>query len=84
MILVLVPVQYFVGVAIARARKNTLLAADKRVRLTEEVLRAIKLVKMYVWEEKFANGLAFPKVLSIIFFFNTWILALHSQAYTRP
>jgi ATP-binding cassette subfamily C (CFTR/MRP) protein 8 len=56
-ILILVPIQYFVGVAIARARKNTLHAADKRVRLTEEVLRAIKLVKMYVWEEKFASGM---------------------------
>jgi len=86
-ILVLVPVQYFVGVAIARARKNTLHAADTRVRLTEEVLRAIKLVKMYVWEEKFANGLAFPKVLSLsvvwVFLHRYWLCVVNISGHSK-
>jgi hypothetical protein len=46
-VLLLVPLQFAVGVATARARKRSIAAADARVGLTDEVLRAIKLVKMY-------------------------------------
>ena len=57
-VLLLVPAQFFVGVATAAARKRAIAAADKRVRLTDEVLRSIKLVKMYAHEDKFAAGVA--------------------------
>lgn len=46
-VLVLVPAQFAVGVATARARKRAVTAAGTRVRVTDEVLRSIKLVKMY-------------------------------------
>ena len=57
-VLLLVPLQFVVGLATARARKRSIAAADVRVGLTDEVLRAIKLVKMYVWERSFAARVA--------------------------
>lgn len=57
-VLLLVPAQFLVGMATTTARKSAVAAADKRVRLTDEVLRSIKLVKMYAYEEKFAAGVA--------------------------
>ncbi len=57
-VLLLVPAQFLVGMATTRARKSAIEAADKRVRLTDEVLRSIKLVKMYAYEDKFAAGVA--------------------------
>ena len=57
-VLLLVPLQFLVGMATASARKSAIQAADVRVRLTDEVLRSIKLVKMYGYEDKFAAGVA--------------------------
>jgi len=57
-LLLLVPMQYCVGVRISANRKAVVRAADARVTLMDEVLRAIKLVKMYAFEDKFAAGVA--------------------------
>jgi ABC-type multidrug transport system fused ATPase/permease subunit len=57
-VLLLVPLQFAVGMATASARSSAIAAADTRVRLTDEVLRSIKLVKMYAYEDKFAAGVA--------------------------
>ena len=53
-VLALVPVQFLVGLATANARKKVTTASGARVALMDEVLRAIKLVKMYAWERQFA------------------------------
>lgn len=57
-LIILVPVQYVIGQRIAKNRKAVVAAADARVSLMDEVLRAIKLVKMYVWQDKFADSVA--------------------------
>jgi ATP-binding cassette, subfamily C (CFTR/MRP), member 1 len=54
--LVVLPLQYFIGVKIAHMRKRVAAAADARVMLMDEILQAIKLVKMYTWERKFADS----------------------------
>jgi len=56
LLLFLIPVQYLIGMIIAGMRKKTASASDERVHLMEEILRAIKLVKMYAWERKFAEN----------------------------
>ena len=50
--------QYGLGALAARTRKSVVQAADARVQLMDEVLRAIKLVKCYGWEESFARLVA--------------------------
>ena len=57
-LLLLVPLQFVIGQRISANRKNVVRAADARVSLMDEVLRAIKLVKMYVWEARFAARVA--------------------------
>jgi len=54
--LLLLPFQYFTGVAISRMRKRVVKASDARVNLMDEILCAIKLVKMYAWERKFSEN----------------------------
>jgi ABC-type multidrug transport system fused ATPase/permease subunit len=57
-LLLLVPVQYAVGMAAAASRKKVVAASEARVRLMDEILQAIKLVKMYAWEGKFAESVS--------------------------
>lgn len=57
-VILLIPVQYFIGALTASARKKSVSASDERVRFMKEVLTAMKLVKMYVWEELFAVRVA--------------------------
>jgi len=54
--LLLLPFQYLTGVAISRMRKRVVNASDARVNLMDEILCAIKLVKMYAWERRFADS----------------------------
>jgi ATP-binding cassette subfamily C (CFTR/MRP) protein 1 len=57
-VVLLVPTQFFLGLAMANARTATVAAADRRVAFSDEVLRSIKLVKMYCWEAMFARSVA--------------------------
>jgi ABC-type multidrug transport system fused ATPase/permease subunit len=54
----LLPLQYYIGIKITRVRAKVVEASETRVMLMDEVLRAIKLVKMYAWERKFADSVA--------------------------
>lgn len=58
LVVLLIPVQYFIGLSIAKMRKKVAAAAEERVQLMDEILRAIKLVKMYAWEKSFASKVA--------------------------
>eukprot|EP00200_Dunaliella_tertiolecta_P009084 CAMPEP_0202375816 /NCGR_PEP_ID=MMETSP1127-20130417/6425_1 /ASSEMBLY_ACC=CAM_ASM_000462 /TAXON_ID=3047 /ORGANISM="Dunaliella tertiolecta, Strain CCMP1320" /LENGTH=1161 /DNA_ID=CAMNT_0048973417 /DNA_START=187 /DNA_END=3669 /DNA_ORIENTATION=+ len=49
------PLQYWMGLRIARLKLQTVEAADRRVQGMQEILLAIKLVKFYVWESSFAQ-----------------------------
>ena len=58
LLLIVLPAQYALGALAARTRKLVVGASDARVQLMDEVLRAIKLVKCYGWEEPFARLVA--------------------------
>ncbi|XP_032894884.1 ATP-binding cassette sub-family C member 8 isoform X2 [Amblyraja radiata] len=52
-IMLLAPVQYFVATKFSHAQKSTLDYSNERLRKTNELLRGIKLLKLYAWEKIF-------------------------------
>lgn len=60
------PVQYFVSRLTGYFR--TLSATDQRVRLMNELLQNIKLVKMNAWEQTFSERIKGNSLFSVFFF----------------
>ncbi|XP_038620255.1 ATP-binding cassette sub-family C member 8 isoform X2 [Tachyglossus aculeatus] len=52
-IIVLAPVQYFVATKLSQAQRSTLEYSNERLKKTNEMLRGIKLLKLYAWENIF-------------------------------
>ncbi|XP_053304504.1 ATP-binding cassette sub-family C member 8 isoform X2 [Spea bombifrons] len=52
-IIVLAPVQYFVATKLSQAQRSTLEYSNERLKKTNEMLRGIKLLKLYSWEHIF-------------------------------
>ncbi|XP_077309834.1 ATP-binding cassette sub-family C member 8 isoform X2 [Lithobates pipiens] len=52
-IIVLAPVQYFVATKLSQAQRSTLENSNERLKKTNEMLRGIKLLKLYSWEHIF-------------------------------
>ena len=52
-LLLLLPVQTFVFTSISKIRRQLLAESDKRVKLTNEVLSGIRVIKFYNWEKPF-------------------------------
>uniref|UniRef100_A0A674AAE6 ATP-binding cassette, sub-family C (CFTR/MRP), member 8 n=1 Tax=Salmo trutta TaxID=8032 RepID=A0A674AAE6_SALTR len=55
-IAVLAPVQYFVATKLSEAQKSTLEYSSERLKKTNELLRGIKLLKLYAWEHIFCHS----------------------------
>ncbi|XP_061084939.1 ATP-binding cassette sub-family C member 9 isoform X4 [Conger conger] len=55
-IVLLAPVQYFIATKLASAQKSTLDYSTDRLKTTTEILRGIKLLKLYAWENIFCNS----------------------------
>uniref|UniRef100_A0A671K3G5 ATP-binding cassette, sub-family C (CFTR/MRP), member 8b n=1 Tax=Sinocyclocheilus anshuiensis TaxID=1608454 RepID=A0A671K3G5_9TELE len=55
-IVVLAPLQYFVATRLSRAQKSTLEHTGERLKKTNELLRGIKLLKLYTWEHIFRSS----------------------------
>uniref|UniRef100_A0A672NHW5 ATP binding cassette subfamily C member 8 n=1 Tax=Sinocyclocheilus grahami TaxID=75366 RepID=A0A672NHW5_SINGR len=55
-IVVLAPLQYFVATRLSRAQKSTLVSSLLRLKKTNELLRGIKLLKLYAWEHIFRSS----------------------------
>uniref|UniRef100_A0A4W3IJK9 ATP-binding cassette, sub-family C (CFTR/MRP), member 8 n=1 Tax=Callorhinchus milii TaxID=7868 RepID=A0A4W3IJK9_CALMI len=55
-IAVLAPVQYFVATKLSQAQRSTLEYSSERLRKTNEMLRGIKVLKLYAWEHIFHNS----------------------------
>ncbi|KAI1903969.1 hypothetical protein AGOR_G00000870 [Albula goreensis] len=84
-IAVLAPVQYFVATKLSQAQKSTLEYSSERLKKTNEMLRGIKLLKLYAWEYIFRDSVeetrrkeltslrAFALYTSISIFMNTAI-----------
>ncbi|KAG7473782.1 hypothetical protein MATL_G00099570 [Megalops atlanticus] len=56
-IAVLAPVQYFVATKLSQAQKSTLEYSSERLKKTNELLRGIKLLKLYAWEHIFRDSI---------------------------
>ncbi|XP_003214789.3 ATP-binding cassette sub-family C member 8 isoform X1 [Anolis carolinensis] len=55
-IIVLAPVQYFVATKLSQAQRSTLEYSNERLKKTNELLRGIKLLKLYAWEHIFHSS----------------------------
>ncbi|XP_061577420.1 ATP-binding cassette sub-family C member 8 isoform X2 [Cololabis saira] len=55
-IAVLAPVQYFVATKLSQTQKSTLEYSSERLKKTNELLRGIKLLKLYAWEQIFCDS----------------------------
>uniref|UniRef100_A0A3B1INS5 ATP binding cassette subfamily C member 8 n=1 Tax=Astyanax mexicanus TaxID=7994 RepID=A0A3B1INS5_ASTMX len=55
-ITVLAPIQYFLATKLSRAQKSTLEYSSERLKKTNELLRGIKLLKLYAWEHIFRSS----------------------------
>ncbi|TRY60504.1 hypothetical protein DNTS_001478, partial [Danionella cerebrum] len=54
-ILLLAPVQYLIATKLADTQKSTLDYSTDRLKKTTEILKGIKLLKLYAWENIFCN-----------------------------
>ncbi|XP_039296147.1 probable multidrug resistance-associated protein lethal(2)03659 [Nilaparvata lugens] len=54
-IFIIVPLLSFVGTLSSRYRLRIALKTDERVRLTDEVISGIQVIKMYAWEKPFSR-----------------------------
>uniref|UniRef100_A0AAQ4QSQ4 ATP-binding cassette, sub-family C (CFTR/MRP), member 12 n=1 Tax=Gasterosteus aculeatus aculeatus TaxID=481459 RepID=A0AAQ4QSQ4_GASAC len=55
---ILIPLQGFIGRLTNKVRKKMASIRDHRVQTMSEILRSIKLIKMYAWEESFEEKVA--------------------------
>ncbi|KAK9400169.1 ATP-binding cassette sub-family C member 9 [Crotalus adamanteus] len=55
-ILLLAPIQYFIATKLAEAQKSTLDYSTERLKKTNEILKGIKLLKLYAWEHVFCQN----------------------------
>ncbi|XP_073669407.1 ATP-binding cassette sub-family C member 8 isoform X4 [Paramisgurnus dabryanus] len=55
-ITLLAPVQYFVATKLSEIQKSTLDYSSERLKKTNELLRGIKLLKLYAWENIFCSS----------------------------
>ncbi|XP_061628450.1 ATP-binding cassette sub-family C member 8 isoform X4 [Phyllopteryx taeniolatus] len=55
-IAVLAPIQYFVATKLSQTQKSTLEYSSERLKKTNELLRGIKLLKLYAWEHIFCDS----------------------------
>ncbi|KAM3924479.1 LOW QUALITY PROTEIN: ATP-binding cassette sub-family C member 9 [Leptodactylus fuscus] len=52
-IVLLAPIQYFIATKLAEVQKDTLDYSTERLKKTNEILKGIKLLKLYAWESVF-------------------------------
>uniref|UniRef100_A0A8D2Q592 ATP binding cassette subfamily C member 9 n=1 Tax=Varanus komodoensis TaxID=61221 RepID=A0A8D2Q592_VARKO len=55
-IVLLAPIQYFIATELAEAQKSTLDYSTERLKKTNEILKGIKLLKLYAWENIFCRS----------------------------
>ncbi|XP_045529572.1 probable multidrug resistance-associated protein lethal(2)03659 [Pieris brassicae] len=67
-LIMFIPLQGYLGKISSRFRHQTAVRTDNRIRLMNEVIQSIEAIKMYAWENAFANiiGKARKKEMNII------------------
>ncbi|XP_067415342.1 ATP-binding cassette sub-family C member 9 isoform X2 [Emydura macquarii macquarii] len=65
-ILLLAPIQYFIATKLAEAQKSTLDYSTERLKKTNEILKGIKLLKLYAWEHIFCASVEETRTKELI------------------
>ncbi|XP_078665040.1 ATP-binding cassette sub-family C member 8-like [Branchiostoma floridae x Branchiostoma belcheri] len=55
LMIVLAPVQWYLAMKMGRLQKETLEQTDQRIKKSNEMLQAMKLIKLYAWEDIFSD-----------------------------
>lgn len=53
--IILLPVNYFIGLGFNSTSKNIMAATDKRINVTNEILQNIRIIKYFAWERRFGQ-----------------------------
>ncbi|XP_057653044.1 ATP-binding cassette sub-family C member 4-like [Diorhabda carinulata] len=64
-VFIVVSIQSYTGKLSARYRKQTALKTDERVRLMDEIISGIQVIKMYAWENPFRKIIRFARKAEI-------------------
>ncbi|XP_066269391.1 ATP-binding cassette sub-family C member 9-like [Branchiostoma lanceolatum] len=55
LMILLAPVQWYLAMKMGRLQKETLEQTDQRIKKSNEMLQAMKLIKLYAWEDIFSD-----------------------------
>ncbi|KAF5273608.1 hypothetical protein FQR65_LT04607 [Abscondita terminalis] len=64
-LIIFIPFQSFLGKLSAKYRLKTATRTDSRIRLMDEIIRGIEIIKMYAWEYSFAKLVAHYREMEI-------------------
>ncbi|KRT80296.1 ABC transporter ATP-binding protein, partial [Oryctes borbonicus] len=64
-VFLVVPLQSYTGKLSAKYRKQTAYKTDERVRLMDEIISGVQVIKMYAWEKPFAKLLKHARKLEL-------------------
>ncbi|KAF5273605.1 hypothetical protein FQR65_LT04604 [Abscondita terminalis] len=64
-LIIFIPLQSLLGKLSAKYRLKTATRTDSRVRLMDEIIRGIEIIKMYAWEKSFAKLVAHYRRMEI-------------------
>ncbi|XP_063983102.1 ATP-binding cassette sub-family C member 4-like [Diachasmimorpha longicaudata] len=71
---IIVPIQSYTGRLSAKYRLQTTVKTDERVRVMNEIISGVQVIKMYAWEKPFCEKIAFIRKLELnIIRNNAWI-----------
>lgn len=54
-LILIIPIQAYLGKMISVLRLKTALITDERIRLMDEIIQGIQVIKMYAWEKPFGK-----------------------------
>lgn len=60
-----VPIQIYSGILASRFRAQTALRTDERIRLMDEVVYGVQVIKMYAWELPFSKLIAWARRMEL-------------------
>uniref|UniRef100_A0A1Y1K3R3 ABC transmembrane type-1 domain-containing protein n=1 Tax=Photinus pyralis TaxID=7054 RepID=A0A1Y1K3R3_PHOPY len=81
-----VPVNALLGILISKYRLKTAAQTDQRVKITQEMLTAMRIIKMHTWEKFFSNTIdkrrgKEMKILRIVYYLKAVVFAIGQLSY---
>ena len=83
LILLNVPIQGFFSKIFSQLRSETAKKTDSRIRIMNEIIQGIKVIKMYAWENSFANLVSKVRTEEISIIQKTCIYKAHCDIFTH-